>query len=171
MFVVFYRTVILYLLVIAVLRFTGKRQLGELQASELVTALLVSNIAAIPIENTEKSLIIGIIPIVMIACLEVLLSFICLKSTVARGIITGKARAIIKNGQIDQHQMKQLRLSIDDLTEQLRSNGYFNLDEILYAIVETNGKLSIYPKFDNRPVTNKDMENKGSIINVVVDNE
>ncbi|MEG1971640.1 MAG: DUF421 domain-containing protein [Oscillospiraceae bacterium] len=160
MLIAFYRTVILYVLVIAVLRFTGKRQIGELQPSELVTTILISNIAAIPIENNEKSLISGIIPIAVIACMEIILSLISLKSQGARDVITGKSKMIIDDGRIDQKLLKDMRLTVDDLMEQLRSNGIFDLNEVLYAILETNGKLSVLPKYQYRPLNNVDSGNK-----------
>ena len=160
MIITFYRAIILYLFVTFFLRFTGKRQLGELSPSELVTTFIVSNIAAIPIENSDKSLLSGIIPIVVIFSLEIFMSYISLKLPAVRKIICGKSRYVIKDGVIDEKMLEKLRISIDDLEEELRLNGIFNLDEVDFAIAETNGKLSVYQKFDARPATNKDMGNK-----------
>lgn len=160
MIITFYRAIILYLFITFFLRFTGKRQLGELSPSELVTTFIVSNIAAIPIENSEKSLLSGIIPIVTIFFLEIFMSFISLKIPVLRQLICGKARYVIKDGVIDEKMLEELRISLDDLEEELRLNGVFSLDEVEFAIAETNGNLSVYQKFEARPATNKDMGNK-----------
>lgn len=160
MFIAFFRTIVLYVLVIACLRFTGKRQIGELQPSELVTTILISNIAAIPIENSKKSLMTGIIPIILIVCLEIISSFICMKSRIVSEFISGKSRSIIHNGVIDQQLMKNMRITIDDLTEQLRTMGIFNIDEVFEAVIETNGKMSVLPKFKYRSVINEDAEIK-----------
>ncbi len=160
MIITFYRSIILYLFITFFLRFTGKRQLGELSPSELVTTFIVSNIAAIPIENSEKSLLSGVVPIVVIFSLEIFMSFISLKFPNGRKIICGRSRYVIKNGKIDEKMMEKLRISIDDLEEELRLNGIFNLDEVDFAVAETNGKLSVYQKFDSRPASNKDMGNK-----------
>lgn len=157
MFAVFFRTFLLYILVIFCLRFMGKRQIGELQPSELVTTIVISNIAAIPIENLGSPLINGVVPIIMLACFEVILSAINLKSKFFRRIISGTPMMVIRNGTVDQQALRDIRFSIDDLMEQLRGSGYFNLDEIAYAIVETNGQVSVYNKFDSRPVTCGDL--------------
>ncbi len=135
----------------------GKRQIGELQPSELVTTIVISNIAAIPIENLGSPLINGVVPIIMLACFEVILSAINLKSKIFRRVVSGTPLMVIRNGTIDQQALRDLRFSIDDLMEQLRGSGYFNLDEIAYAIVETNGRISVYNKFDSRPVTCGDL--------------
>ncbi|MEG1774094.1 MAG: DUF421 domain-containing protein, partial [Oscillospiraceae bacterium] len=157
MLIAFWRTIFLYLLVIVALRFMGKRQIGELQPSELVTTIMISNIAAIPIENMDGPLITGIIPIVLLACLEVLSSALNLKSRAVRAVVVGRPRALIHDGTIDQKELEKLRWSIDDLMEQLRGNGIFDLAEVDFALVETNGSLSVYPKFAARGVTNADL--------------
>lgn len=153
MYVTLWRSIFLYLLVIALLRFMGKRQIGELQPSELVTAIMISNIAAIPIENLDTPLIDGVFPILALACLEILLSAAALKSRGVRRLLVGRPRRIIRGGVIDQKELALLRWSLDDLTEQLRANGIFDLGDVCDAVVETNGTLSVYPKFSARPVT------------------
>lgn len=157
MVVAFVRTLILYLIVIFVLRFMGKRQIGELQPSELVTTIMISNIAAIPIENMTAPLITGIIPIITLACLEVFSSAITLKSRFARRWVIGKSCMVIHDGVVDEKAMHNLRMSIDDMTEQLRGKDIFDISQVAFAFVETNGSLSVYPKFDYRPVTNQDL--------------
>lgn len=157
MFIVFWRTTILFFLVIVVLRFMGKRQIGELQPSELVTTIMISNIAAIPIENIDTPLAAGVIPIAVLACYEVLSSALTLKSRKLRGLVVGKSRTIIHDGTIDQRELRNLRWSIDDLMEQLRGAGTFDIEEVAFAVAETNGNLSVYPKFSARPVVNEDL--------------
>ncbi len=157
MLITLWRTMILFIAVTCSLRFMGKRQIGELQPSELVTTIMVSNIAAIPIENPGSPMINGLLSIALLACLEVLFSALLLKSKKLRGIIIGHPRCVIRDGTVDQRELRSLRWSIDDLMEMLRSSGTFDISEVLFAIVETNGSLSIYPKFSNRPATNGDL--------------
>lgn len=151
--IAFIRTVILYIFVVAAVRIMGKRQIGELQPSELVVAILISELAAIPMQETGIPLVSGIIPILTLISCEIILSALTLSSAKLRHVITGKPSMLIKNGQIDQCEMKRLRFTIDDLMEELRHSGYLNVDEIAYAVLETNGKLSVFPKPENRPVT------------------
>ena len=158
MIIAFWRTIFLYILVIFCLRFMGKRQIGELQPSELVTTIMISNIAAIPIENMGTPLISSVIPILLLACFELISSGISLKSKKARSIIMGNPRTVIHDGNIVEEELYNLRWSIDDLMEQLRGEGYFSIEEVMFAVVETNGKLSIYPKFKYSPVTNGSMD-------------
>ncbi len=153
MFVVLWRTFFLYFVIVIGLRFMGKRQLGELQPSELVITIMISNIASIPIENFGVPLISGIIPILTLVCLEIFSSDISLKSRFARRLISGNPRILIRNGKIDQKEMKSLRFSIDDLMEQLRSLGIFDIRDVTFAVVETNGKLSAYQRMSAQPAT------------------
>lgn len=157
MFISLWRTFVLFGTVSVALRFMGKRQLGELQPSELATTIMISNIAAIPIENIGSPMVNGILSIALLACLEVLLSVVILKSRKLRGAVLGHPRCVVRDGKLDQKELSDLRWSLDDLMEMLRGNGIFNIDEVLFAIVETNGSLSVYPKFTNRPVVNKDL--------------
>lgn len=131
----------------------GKRQLGELQPSEFVITILISNIATLPIEDIDIPLLTGIVPILTLVCCEIIMSTIALKSRSARKIISGSPKIVIHDGKIDQKQMQDLRFSVDDLMEQLRQCNIFDIAEVSYAIVETTGKLSVYPKFFARPVT------------------
>lgn len=157
MFISLWRTFVLFLAVTISLRFMGKRQIGELQPSELATTIMISNIAAIPIENIGSPMVNGILSIALLACLEILFSVLLLKSRALRGFAMGHPRCVIRDGKLDQKELLDLRWSLDDLMEMLRGNGIFDIDEVLFAIVETNGNLSVYPKFKNRPVTNKDL--------------
>ncbi len=131
----------------------GKRQLGELQPSEFVIAILVSNIATLSIEDTDIPLLGAVVPIIVLMSAEVILSYITLKSTKLQAAVTGHPVVVISNGNINQTNMRDLRFSIEDLMSQLRINGIFDIREVAWAIVETNGQLTVYPKFESRPLT------------------
>ena len=154
------RTLLLYIFIILALRITGKRQISELQTSELVVTLLISDIAAIPMQDTAQPLVSGFVPIVVLVCCEILMSVIMLKSGKFRKVVCGMPILVIKDGKIDQNEMKRLRMSTEDLSEQLRQAGVFNISDVSYAIVETNGKLSVLNKVENQQPSNKDMKIK-----------
>lgn len=146
MSIVLLRSLILYILVIFAVRLMGKRQLGELQPSELVITILVSNIATLPLEDVNIPLMVGITPILSLVCFEVIISWLTLKFTGLRKIISGHPKIIISNGKIDRSVMCDLRFSVDDLMTALRGNGIFNIEEVQYAIVETTGSISVMKK-------------------------
>lgn len=158
MLLIFLRTLVLYAVVIFGMRIMGKRQLGELQPSELVVTILISNIATLPIEDTDVPLLAGIIPILTLMCFEVILSFLTLHSKRLRQMVSGNPRLLIQNGRLDQKEMLNIRYSIDDLMAQLRANGVFDLREVDWALVETTGKLSVNKKAANQPATPKDLK-------------
>ena len=153
MLVLSVRTLVLYLVIVCGLRLMGKRQLGELQPSELVVTILISNLATLPIEETSVPLLGGVGPILLLVCFEVVISWISLKSRTARRFISGKPIVVVEDGKIAENRLRELRFSLDDLMEELRQNGIFDIREVERAVVETNGKLSVYPKFGARPVT------------------
>lgn len=153
MLVVFIRAVLLYFLVIFCMRLMGKRQLGELQPSELVTTILISNIAALPIEDTNIPMILGAVPILALVMFEFAVSNLSLKSKRFRAFFSGNPVVIIKDGVINQKQLKKLRFSIDDLMEALRENGIFDIKDVNYAIVETTGKVSVLQKYTAQTIT------------------
>lgn len=161
MSIVFIRAIILYIIVIASVRIMGKRQIGELQPSELVITILVSNIATLPLEDLNIPLTMGVLPILSLVCFEVLMSWITLKSKKIRHIVSGIPKVIIRDGILDQKVMKDLRYSVDDLMTALRSNNIFNISEVQYAVVETNGSVSVYEKYPYQNVTNMDMNIRG----------
>jgi uncharacterized membrane protein YcaP (DUF421 family) len=138
----------------------GKRQIGQLQPSELVVALIIADLAAIPMGNIGIPLVNGIIPIITLYILEELLSFISMKSESARGLISGKPSILIERGIIMEQELGKLRYNLNDLLEQLRLKNFSNLEDIDYAILETSGQLSVIPKSENKPVTIKDMNIK-----------
>lgn len=155
MFIVFFRVLLVYALIIASLRLMGKRQLGQLQPSELVVTILVSNIATMAIEDVNVPLIGGFIPILTLVAFDVIISTVTLKLRAARRIVSGTPRVIIRDGKIDQNELRELRFTIDDMMEQLRGNNIFDIRDVAFAIVETTGSLSVYQKFDAQPVTAK----------------
>lgn len=156
MIITLIRTVIIYIIVVAVYRFMGKRQIGELQPGELVLAIMLSDLATTPISSVNTPLVIGIFPIITLMAIEMLFSILAQKSVKLRRLISGSPSIVIENGKINIKELTALRFSIDDLFEQLRSSGYMSVAEVAYAILETNGQLSVVPSAENRPVTVKD---------------
>ncbi|MBP3855741.1 MAG: DUF421 domain-containing protein [Ruminiclostridium sp.] len=148
MLVIMIRTVILYIIIIAMMRLMGKKQLGELQPSELVTTILISNIATLSIEDPTVPMLIGVVPILMIVCIDVLMSVVMLKSPGFRSMITGSPKIIISDGKIDRRELDRLRYTIDDVLESMREEGIFDITEVRYAIVETTGKINFFKKTD-----------------------
>lgn len=151
------RTILLYVLIIFAIKAMGKRQISELQTSELVITLLVSNIAAIPMQNPGQPLASGVIPIIVLITFEIIISILMLKSSKFRKLICGSPVIVIENGKIQQNALKMLRMSIEDLFEELRQLDVFSIDDVSYAIVETNGKLSVLKKPDKEPPTASDL--------------
>lgn len=165
MAIVLIRAVLLYIVIALCLRLMGKRQLGELQPSELVVTILISNIAAIPVEDSSVPMIMGVVPIVTLVCLDVIVSGIMLKSTKMRKLIIGSPRIIISEGKILQNEMKRLRYTVDDLMESMRNEQIFNVSQIHYAIVETTGKINFLLKKDCQPAEKQDVNAGGSTEN------
>lgn len=165
MAIVLIRAVILYIVITFSLRLMGKRQLGELQPSELVVTILISNIAAIPVEDSSVPMIMGIVPILTLVCLDVIMSGIMLKSAKVRKLMIGSPRIIISEGDILQKEMKRLRYTVDDLTEAMREEQIFDINQIHYAIVETTGKINFLLKKDYQPAEKQDVQAGGSTDN------
>lgn len=148
------RVLILYLSVFIVIRLMGKRQIGEMQPNELVITIMIAEIASNPIETINIPLLNGIIPLFTILFIEAILTYIELKSESGRRIICGTPSIIMEKGILKESEMKKLRITISDLNEQLRTNGYPKLHEIEYIFIETNGKISVIPKTDKSvPIT------------------
>jgi len=152
------RSLILYALVVLVMRLMGKRQVGQLQPYELVVVILISELAAVPMEDTGIPLLSGILPILVLFLSSVTLSFISLKSEKARGIICGKPTILIERGRILYPDLQKLRYNLSDLLEQLRVKNMPNVADVEFAILETNGELSVIPKSQKRPVIPEDMQ-------------
>ncbi|MBR3970150.1 MAG: DUF421 domain-containing protein [Ruminococcus sp.] len=157
MSIILLRSIILYIIVVSAVRLMGKRQLGELQPSELVITILVSNIATLPLEDTDIPLIIGVTPILALVCYEVFVSWLILRLPFFRKIIYGSPKIIISNGKIKRSVLRELRLSIDDVMTAMRNQQIFDISEIQYAIVETTGSISIMKKQVKDTPTREDM--------------
>ena len=147
------RAFILYVLVFFCMRLMGKRQLGELQPTELVITILVSAIVAVPMQENSLPLGNSIIAVLLLVSLEIINSALSLKSPKLRSIFEGNSMVIIRDGVIDQKQLKRLRFSADDLLDQLRQKDVFDINDVRYAIIETNGQLSVMLKPEKETVT------------------
>lgn len=153
MIVTLSRAFILYILIIICMRVMGKRQLGELQPTELVITILLSEIAAIPMQDNALPLGNSIVAVLLLVALEVINSVVVLKVPSMRSLLQGNSLVIIRDGVIDQKQMKRLRFTMDDLFDQLRQKDVFDISDVRYAIVETNGQLSVMLKPEKENVT------------------
>lgn len=158
MAILFLRTIIVYAFVVFSLRLMGKRQIGQLQPSELVVAIMISDLATMPMSDVSVPLLYGIVPILTLVICEMLLSFLSLKNEKIRVFLSGRPQELVKNGKLCVDEMLSSRINIDDLMEELRKAGYFSLNDIDTAILETGGTVSVIPSADSEPVTKKDME-------------
>ncbi len=155
--VVFIRTLILYVVVILAMRLMGKRQIGQLQPFELAVAIMISDLASVPMQNTGIPLINGIIPIFTMLAAQVIISFISLKNIKARDIICGRPSILISAGKINETVFRNELYTLSDLMEQLRNKNIYNIADVEYAILESNGQLSVIPKASKRNVTPRDL--------------
>ncbi|MFR6066314.1 MAG: DUF421 domain-containing protein [Eubacterium sp.] len=158
MSVIFIRAVIIYIAVIIALRIMGKRQIGELTPHELVITILVSQVAIIPLQDNSMPLLNMFVPILIFVSMEILASALSMKSIHFRNLIQGKPLFVIRNGKLDEKQMKRLRFTVDDLVDAVRQKGYFDLSTIQDAIVEPNGTISVLQKAEESPVTPKQLK-------------
>jgi len=147
------RTILLYILVIAAMRIMGKRQVGELQPTDLVITILISELASVPMQDFGIPILYGIIPILTLICAEILTSFLCIKSVRLRNLLSGHTISIIKNGVVQQRNMREMRLSTDDLMREMRIHNVSSLSDVAYAQMETNGHMTVILKPDFAPST------------------
>jgi len=154
---IFIRTIILYLAVNAALRIMGKRQIGELEPAEFVIAILISELASVPMQDNSIPIINGLIPILTLLSLEVLLSFFTLKSSRIREFLQGRPSVIINEGVLDQKEIEKLRFNLDDLVKEMRLKNIMTISDVKYAIMETNGKISVFPFETKNPATPEDL--------------
>ncbi len=152
------RTIILYVVVTIAIRLMGKRQIGDMQPNELVVTLLISEIAAIPLQDADQPVILGIAAIFVLVFLEIVFSVIAMKSFCFRKLLNGKSVVVIKNGAIDQQAMRSVRMTVVDLIEMLRGQSIFDISEVAFAVLEVNGNLSVLLKKDYQAAT---VENLG----------
>lgn len=158
MFIVMLRTLILYSLVVLVLRLLGKRQIGQLQPFELVVIIMISELAAVPSEDIGIPLISGIIPILVLLFAGAILSYLSLKNEKARAILCGTPTILVDKGKILERELAKTRYNLNDLLEQLRLKNVPNIADVEYAILETNGEISIIPKAQKRPAIPEDFQ-------------
>lgn len=169
------RAVIIYFFIIMAVRIMGKRQVGELKPQELVITILISAVATTPLEENSIPLANSLLPIMIFVALEMITSGISMKSITARNILQGKPIFIIKNGKLQQKELRNLRFTIDDLIDALRQQGAFDISEVENAIVETNGSLSVQLKSEYSPVTpkqlKKDVDEQDVPITIIMDGQ
>lgn len=152
------RTLILYGAIVVSLRIMGKRQIGELEPAELVVAVLISDLAAHPLQDIGTPLLYGLIPVLTLLCCEVLISAGVVKSIKFRAFICGKPNVVIQQGRIIQQEMKRNRVTLDELSEQLRKKNIVDISAVKYGILETDGTLSTVLYTDQAPLTPKQMK-------------
>lgn len=157
MLTILLRTLIVYGILIGTIRLMGKRQLGELEISELVTTLLISEIASLPIENPNVPVIVVIIPLVTILTLEIALSVILLKCPRLKNLASTRPSILIRRGEVDQSEMRRVRISIDELISEVRQSGIAALSDVDYAILEQNGKISVIARRGAQPPSADDL--------------
>ena len=157
MLIPFFRTLILYAAIILAVRLMGKRQVGEMQPAELVITILVSAVASVPMQDLDIPLAHGLIPVFTLIAAEVLVSALSMKCLGLRRLLSGKPVPVIREGSIDQQALRKLRLSTDDLLEDLRLNGVFDLRQVAFGQIETNGQLSVLLQAADAPVTPRQM--------------
>ena len=156
MLTVFLRTAIIYFLLILAMRLMGKRQIGELEVSDLVTTLLISEIASLPITEPELPLAHAVIPLILLLSFEVIISFLVSRFPRLK-FLTARPSTLIRNGKISQSAMKNARISFDELFCELRNQGVYDLDEIEYAILEQNGRITVIQKARFRQPSAEDL--------------
>ena len=140
MFTGLIRTIILYILIIAGVRLMGKRQVGELEPSELVLSLIIADLASVPMQDYGIPLLTGVVPILTLLAVTMILSVLTMKSVRFRALLCGRPSMVIQNGTLVQGEMAKTRLTVDELLEELRIKGYTDISQIKYAILETNGQ-------------------------------
>lgn len=148
MLVLVIRTLILYMVVVASVRIMGKRQIGEMQPSELVVAIMISDLASVPMQSVDIPLLAGVVPVLTLLVGEVFMSFLSLKSRKARRYITGEPSILVYKGHINEGELERLRFNLNDLMEQLRLSGCPDISKVQVAVLETNGQLSVIEQKD-----------------------
>ena len=152
----YFRTIVLYLVLILVVRLMGKRQIGEMEPAEFVVTMLVANLASIPMQDGGIPLFSGLVPILTVLGLELVLSWATLRSLAFRKVLCGKPVILIENGRILQSRLRQTRITLDELMGHLRQKDVLNPQQVQYAILETNGTLSVFPYPEHRPPSAKE---------------
>lgn len=157
MIIILIRTLFLYLAVLFVLRVMGKGELSKMDPFQMVVLFMIAELAALPIESPDVGILDGITALAGLLFLEVLISYVSLKSEKFKWLVSGKPSVLIEKGRIDAKELERLRISINDLSEQLRLKNVPSISDVDYAILEANGDLSVIPKPDKKPLTPKDL--------------
>ena len=160
MYAILARTVLLYVLVTVAIRAMGKRQVGELEMSELVTTLLLSQLATLPIEDPEIPLAHVILPLFLIVSFEIVITFLKSRVNFLKKIFESRPSILVDRGVIDQAELGRMRITVDELLSEVRQQGYRDIREIEYAILEENGKFSLLPRMETEPPTRADTGTK-----------
>lgn len=172
MLVSLFRCIVLYIAVILAVRIMGKRQIGELQPSELVITIMISELAALPMQDLSMPLLWGIMPMFLMVALELLMSSLTLKSMRFRAFCYGRPVLLIYQGKINQRELQRTRVSMEDIMEAMRGNGILRVEDILTAVLETNGTVSVIPKPEAAPPAARDLqipaEEQGGIPEILV---
>ena len=150
MLIIFFRAIVLYIVVLIVMRIMGKREIGQMQPFELAISIMIADLAATPMAETGIPISNGIIPILGLLVMHLVISTINIKSTKAREILCGKPSILINRGKIDENILRKERFTINELEERLRDNNIFNIGDVEYAILETSGQVTVIPKPDKR---------------------
>ncbi len=146
------RTILAYIILLGIVRLMGKRQIGELQMTEFISAILLSEIAALPLTERDIPLLYGLIPLCVIGSFEVILALLCRKYTPFRHFLEGKPIELVKNGVYLEQNLTRTRISRDEIDAQIRNNGFESIDEVETVILEQTGKMSVLPKTqDSKP--------------------
>lgn len=173
MIITFFRSIVLYIIVLIVMRLMGKREIGQLQPFELAISIMIADLASIPMADIGIPIFNGIIPILGLLAMHLIISLLNLKSMKAREIICGKPSILIYRGRINEKVLKKERFTINELEERLRANNVFNLGDVEYAILETSGQVTVIQKPEKRNTTPQDFkivpEYEGIPYDLVVD--
>ena len=175
MLITFFRSIVLYIIVLVVMRLMGKREIGQLQPFELAISIMIADLASIPMTDTGVPIFNGIIPILGLLIMHLLISMINMKSSKAREIICGRPSILIYRGKINENNLKKERFTINELEERLRGNNVINLGDVEYAILETSGQVTVILKPDKRNTIPQDFnimpDYEGIPYDLVVDGE
>ena len=157
MLTIVFRTFIIYIILLLIMRLMGKRQIGELEVTDLVTTLLISEIGSLPITNQDIPVSYAVIPMIILLTLEVVFSVVLIRLPKLKNLVSARPTVIIQNGRLDQNALKNLRISIDELMSEVRQSGIPDLSQVDSAIVEKNGKLTVLAKALYSPPTAKEL--------------
>ena len=162
MWTMIWRTVLFHMVLIVTVRLLGKRQIGEMEPSEFVVTMLLANLATIPMEEPDRSILHGLVPIGLVIAAEMLMAFLMFRSIRVRRLLCGKPVILIENGRILEKNLRQTHVNLDELTMHLREQEIFDLSEVKFAILETNGQLSTLLYAKDRPASARDAGIKAS---------